>query len=56
MTGDLKLVTGNLKPFTEAKSYLADTKFYIDSDVSCEILPTKDHTLGDPKSKKDENV
>ncbi|XP_024200614.1 uncharacterized protein LOC112203951 [Rosa chinensis] len=34
-----KTVAGDTKPFTEAKSYFADSKFYMDDETIKEVLP-----------------
>ena len=39
-SGGVKTVVGDTKPFTEAESYFADSKFYSDEEsVIQEILP-----------------
>ena len=55
-TNGVKMVIGDLKPLIEAESQFTNAKVYIDSDVSFKVLLMKYHTMGDSKSKKDENV
>ena len=35
----VKVIQGDTKPFTEAESYFADAKFYMDEDMLPEVLP-----------------
>ncbi|KAI5343264.1 hypothetical protein L3X38_011140 [Prunus dulcis] len=52
--GGVKKILGDVKPFTEAESYFADAKFYIDEDVASEVIPMEVHSTGKAIPRKDE--
>ncbi|KAI5317505.1 hypothetical protein L3X38_037212 [Prunus dulcis] len=52
--GGVKKILGDVKPFTEAESYFADAKFYIDEDVASEVIPVEVHSTGQAIPRKDE--
>ena len=50
----MKKILGDVKPFTEAESYFADPKFYINEDVASEVIPVEVHSTGQAIPRKDE--
>ncbi|KAB2635364.1 hypothetical protein D8674_025898 [Pyrus ussuriensis x Pyrus communis] len=50
----VKVIQGDTKPFTEAKSHFADAKFYMDEDVVPEALPEDIRSTGKAVPKKQE--
>ncbi|KAI5312980.1 hypothetical protein L3X38_042154 [Prunus dulcis] len=52
--GGVKKILGDVKPFTEAESYFADAKLYIDEDVASEVIPVEVHSTGQGIPRKDE--
>ncbi|KAI5335402.1 hypothetical protein L3X38_025535 [Prunus dulcis] len=53
--GGVKKILGDVKPFTEAESYFADTEFYMDEDVAFEVIPVKVHSTGKAIPRRDEH-
>ncbi|KAL0444446.1 UNVERIFIED_CONTAM: hypothetical protein Slati_2167300 [Sesamum latifolium] len=49
--GEILKVDADMKPFTEAESYFADTKLYLDPDNMQEVLPSKNSRLVTPVKK-----
>ncbi|XP_020410515.1 uncharacterized protein LOC109946596 [Prunus persica] len=54
--GGVKKILGDVKAFTEAESYFADAKFYIDEDVASEVIPIEVHSTGQAILRKDEQL
>ncbi|KAM2498601.1 hypothetical protein PS1_040843 [Malus domestica] len=50
----MKVIYGDTKPFTEAESYFADAKFYMDEDMVPEAFPKEIKTIGKAIPKKQE--
>ncbi|KAM1724361.1 hypothetical protein PS2_022206 [Malus domestica] len=50
----VKVIYGDTKPFTEAESYFADAKFYMDEDMVPEALPKEIKSTGKATPKKQE--
>ncbi|KAI5338029.1 hypothetical protein L3X38_017300 [Prunus dulcis] len=51
--GGVKKILGDVKPFIEAESYFADSKFYINEDVASEVIPVEVHSTGQDIPRKD---
>ncbi|KAM1845265.1 hypothetical protein ACFX13_019587 [Malus domestica] len=51
---EVKVIQGDTKPFTEAESHFADTKFYMDEDIVPEALPEEIKPTGKATPKKQE--
>ncbi|KAM1523235.1 hypothetical protein ACFX10_013281 [Malus domestica] len=50
----VKVIQGDTKPFTEAKSHFADAKFYMDEDTVPEAFPKRIKSTGKAAPKKKE--
>ncbi|KAM1284926.1 hypothetical protein ACFX2J_027560 [Malus domestica] len=48
----VKVIYGDTKPFTEAKSHFADAKFYMDEDMVPEALPKEIKSTSKATPKK----
>ncbi|CAL2238575.1 unnamed protein product [Prunus armeniaca] len=53
--GGVKKILDDVKPFTEAESYFADTKFYMDEDMVSEVIPVEVHSTGKAIPRRDEH-
>ncbi|KAH0987773.1 hypothetical protein GBA52_014950 [Prunus armeniaca] len=53
--GGVKKILGDIKPFTEAESYFAYAKFYMDEDMVSKVLAAKVHSIGKAIPRKDEH-
>ncbi|CAL2271127.1 unnamed protein product [Prunus armeniaca] len=55
LKGGVKKILGDVKPFTEAESYFADAKFYIDEDVVSEVIPVEVHSTGKTMPRREDH-
>ncbi|CAL9018760.1 unnamed protein product [Prunus brigantina] len=55
LKGGVKKILGDVKPFTEAESYFADAKFYMDEDMVSEVIPLKVHSIGKAMPRREEH-
>ncbi|CAL9004722.1 unnamed protein product [Prunus brigantina] len=53
--GGVKKILGDVKPFTEAESYFADAKFYMDEDMVSEVIPVEVHSTGKAMPRREEH-
>ncbi|CAL8990430.1 unnamed protein product [Prunus brigantina] len=53
--GGVKKILGDVKPFTEAESYFADAKFYMDGDMVSEVIPVEVHSTGKAMPRREEH-
>ncbi|CAL2228166.1 unnamed protein product [Prunus armeniaca] len=53
-SGGVKKILGDVKPFTEAESYFADAKFYMDEDMVSEVIHAEVHSTDKAIPRKDE--
>ncbi|CAL8088710.1 unnamed protein product [Prunus armeniaca] len=51
----VKKIMGDVKPFTEVKSYFADAKFYMDEDMVTEVIPVEVHSTSKAIPRRDEH-
>ncbi|KAM1746765.1 hypothetical protein EV2_013675 [Malus domestica] len=54
LPGRIKGIHGDTKPFTEAESYFAGAKFYMDEDIVPEALPEEIKSTSKATPKKQE--
>ncbi|RVW90037.1 hypothetical protein CK203_035859 [Vitis vinifera] len=52
VTGGVKKVETDAKPFTEVESYFVDAKFYIENDAMEEVLPAIIPSTGKAKFER----
>ncbi|XP_008229457.1 PREDICTED: uncharacterized protein LOC103328826 [Prunus mume] len=53
--GGVKKILGDVKPFTEAESYFADAKFYMDEDMVYEVIPVEVHLTRKAMPRREEH-
>ncbi|KAM1520366.1 hypothetical protein ACFX1Z_023064 [Malus domestica] len=51
----VKVIYGDTKPFTEAESHFANTKFYMDEDMEWQAMPKKQEEEAMPSSSKNDD-